>query len=316
MPCQLPLHALLAEASATRSQHPAATVPPPLALRPADHAVGAAPLVHGEVYNGLSYHSLAMLEPCAITVQLSAEPLQPQQPQQQQQQVQLDAEPSAAGGEGDGEQQHGGGSSSGAPPSPQALQLLAPPEADQHAMQQQHLQQQQESPYRRVPAFTAALGQPLSVTLTVTNHSRACSSNGSSSGEAAAAGGGGLELQLDAAVACQPVRGSEQEEAAAASSGPGASGGAAGHELSAVWAGQLWTGLRLCVKPGQTVSQRLGLCLLAPGLYQIGLQHWQCRPAAAGDGQQEKQQRKKNAPPPPLVNTMVAVQPCFVLAAQ
>ena len=273
-----------------------------------DAALGTAPLVHGEVFNGLSYRSLALLQPCAITVRLSAEPLQP----------------AAAGAGGSlGEQQQQAAAAAA------ALHLMAAPEAEQQ-------QQVGAAAYGRFPAFSAALGQPLCVTLSVTNHGRtvlggdksprSSLDGGSRSGGSAAAAGAGaadaLELQLDAAVACQPVRGSEQEEAAAAAS----------HELSAVWAGQLWTGLRLTVPPGQTISQRLGLCLLAPGLYQISLQHWQCRTAAqvaaaaaaaaqaagASSGQQQQQEqqlkKKKSLPPGPLQNTMVAVEPCFVLA--
>lgn len=269
----------------------------------ADAVLGTAPLVHGEVSKGLSYRSLALLQPCAITVHLSAEPLQP----------------AAAGTGGSlGEQPQQAAAA--------ALQLMAAPEAEQQ-------QQLGAAAYGRFPAFGAALGQPLCVTLSVTNHGRTVIGGGKSprssldggsrsGGSATAAAGAGaadaLELQLDAAVACQPVRGSEQEEAAAAAS----------HELSAVWAGQLWTGLRLTVPPGQTISQRLGLCLLAPGLYQISLQHWQCRTAAqaaaaaaqaagASSGQQQQEQqlkKKKSSPPGPLQNTMVAVEPCFVLA--
>ena len=272
-----------------------------------DAALGTAPLAHGEVFAGLTYRSLALLQPCAITVHLAAEPLPPG---------------AAGSGSTAGEQWQG-----------PALQLLAAPEAEQ-----QQQQQQAAAAYSRFPAFSAALGQPLCVTLSVTNHGRtvagagksprsSTTGDGSSSDAptaAAAAAPEALELHLDASVACQPVRGSEQEEAAAT---------AASHELSAVWAGQLWTGLHLVVPPGQTVSQRLGLCLLAPGLYQIGLQHWQCRTAAqvaaaaaaqaagaGGGGQQQQQQqqqqskKKSRAPPGPLQNTMVAVEPCFVLA--
>lgn len=279
---------------------------PPLLLPPSkpDAALGTAPLAHGEVFAGLTYRSLALLQPCAITVRLAAEPLPP----------------GAAGS--------GSGSTTGEQRQGPALQLLAAPEAEQ---------QQAAAAYSRFPAFSAALGQPLCVTLSVTNHGRtvpgagksprsSTAGDGSSSDApaAAAAAAEALELHLDASVACQPVRGSEQEEAAAA---------AASHELSAVWAGQLWTGLHLVVPPGQTVTQRLGLCLLAPGLYQIGLQHWQCRTAAqvaaaaaaaqaagaGGGGQQQEQQqqqskKKSRAPPGPLQNTMVAVEPCFVLA--
>ena len=264
--------------------------------------------MHGEVFNGLTYRSLALLQPCAITVRLSAEPL---------------PFGAAAGGDstGPGEQQQAAA----------ALQLMAAPDAEQQ-------QQVAAAADGRFPAVSAALGQPLCVTLSVTNHGRtmpgasksprssavgdSSSGGGDLSAARAAAAADALELHLEAAVACQPVRGSEQEEAAAA---------AASHELSAVWAGQLWTGLRLTVPPGQTVSQRLGLCLLAPGLYQIGLQHWQCRTAAqmaaaaaakaagasSGRQQQEQQQqskKKSRAPPGPLQNTMVAVEPCFVLA--
>ncbi len=263
--------------------------------------------MHGEVFNGLTYRSLALLQPCAITVRLSAEPL-----------------PFGAavgsGSTGPGDQQQAAA----------ALQLMEAPEAEQQ-------QQVAAAAYGRFPAVSAALGQPVCVTLSVTNHGRTVpgagksprsstvddgsGSGGDLSAAQAAAAADALELHLDAAVACQPVRGSEQEEAAAA---------AAIHELSAVWAGQLWTGLRLTVPPGQAVSQRLGLCLLAPGLYQIGLQHWKCRTAAqaaaaaaeansGGQQQQQQQQqqskkKKSRAPPGPLQNTMVAVQPCFVLA--
>lgn len=91
-----------------------------------------------------------------------------------------------------------------------------------------------------------------------------------------------------------------REEADINSAGGGNVAGA--HKLSAVWAGQLWTG----VPPGATVSQRLGLCLLAPGLYQIGLQRWHCAPAGATGAlaqqqllqqQQRKKGRSKVQPP-------------------
>lgn len=261
-----------------------------------------APLVHGEVYNGLSYHSLAQLQPCALTVQLSAEPL-PQQAQH------------AAAGAVSGQQQAGSGAA-GPPP----LQLTAAPEAAAGPGQQQ--QQQGASPYSRFPACTAAAGQPLSVTLTVCNHGRTFpSSSGNeagggtaAAGEAGAAPGSGLELQFEAALACTPVQAGERAEEAAGNGGSGA----AAHELTAAWAGQLWTGLRLGVKPGETVSQRLGLCLLAPGLFQLGLQHWQCQPVlpAAVREQQAKQQRsdRRGQPSPEqLVNTLVSVEPCYVL---
>ena len=237
--------------------------------------------------------------------------------------MRLAAEPLAPAGDAPG----------GAP----RLQLTAAPEGDAQQQAQQAQQQQAAaalSPYSRFPALAAPVGQPLSVTLSVTNHGRtaaaAASSGGASGGEpaaapaaagaAAAAAAGPLELQLEAAVACQPVRGSEQEEASI-NAAAGAAAGAP--ELSAVWAGQLWTGLRLSVPPGATVSQRLGLCLLVPGLYRIGLQHWHCAPAGAGgtaaaqQQQQQQQQHKKGgsrAPPPAPLNTMVGVQPCFVLA--
>ena len=211
--------------------------------------------------------------------------------------MRLAAEPLAPAGDAPG----------GAP----RLQLTAAPEGDAQQQAQQAQQQQAAaalSPYSRFPALAAPVGQPLSVTLSVTNHGRT------------AAAAGPLELQLEAAVACQPVRGSEQEEASI-NAAAGAAAGAP--ELSAVWAGQLWTGLRLSVPPGATVSQRLGLCLLVPGLYRIGLQHWHCAPAGAGgtaaaqQQQQQQQQHKKGgsrAPPPAPLNTMVGVQPCFVLA--
>lgn len=246
-----------------------------LSSHPADAAVGTAPLVHGEVFNGLTYRSLALLQPCALTVQLTAEPL-------------------AAGGD-----------AAQAP----ALQLVPAPGADQPQQAQQAA-----AAYSRFPALPVSLAQPLAVTLTVTNHGRTIP-GGSSAAAAGAtspssASGEPLELQLDAALACQPVRGSEQEEAAAG----------AAQELSAVWAGQLWTGLSLRVAPGQSASQRLGLCLLAPGLYRLTLQHWQCRPvgpaAAALQQAQEQRAGRKHAPPAPLLNTMAAVEPCFVLASQ
>lgn len=238
--------------------------------RLADTALGTAPLVHGEVYNGLTYRSLALLQPCALTAALHAEPLAPT-----------------------GEQQL-----------PLVLQLAAAPQANQQQAAAAA------AAYSQFPALHAELGQPLSMTLTVTNHGRTTSGSGSNPSGA----GDGLELELEAAVACQPVRGSEQDEAAAA-------GGGAPQGLSAMWAGQLWSGLRLRVPPGERVSQRLGLCLLAPGLHRISLQQWQCRPAgsaAAAAQQQHEQQQKqrRGGSPGPLLNTLVAVQPCFVLATQ
>ena len=294
--------------------------------------MGIAPLVHGEVYNGLTYRNLALLEPCALTVRLTAEPHQQQQQQQQEAQEEE-------------EQEEEEEAESSGKPAQQPVQLVSPPEASGHAEQQQHAQQQPhgqqqqaQSPYARFPALAAALGQLLSVTVWVTNHGIASGSGGGSAGGSSggdggagaggdASGGGSgtaagpLELQLDAALACLPVRGSEQEEAAAGGAGvaPATHG-----DLTAVWSGQLWSSLRLTVPAGQTVSRRLGLCLLAPGLYQLSLQHWRCRPAgeraaaAAQQQQQQQQQHKKKAapapPPGPLLNTMVAVHPCFVLA--
>lgn len=230
------------------------------------------------MFQGLSQHSLSLLQPCALTMRLTAEPL-----------------PAA-----------------GAAQAPVALQLTAAPAA---ADQQQQQQGEQAKPYSRFPALAAALGQPLCVTLAVTNHGRTLPSGGSGGGGGGGSSGGGgepgaapvaaLELQLEAAVCCQPVRGSEQGEAGAAAAAPA--------DLSAVWAGQLWSGLRLAVLPGATVQQRLGLCLLAPGLYRVGLQHWRCTPAGAPAAAPHA---AKHAPPPPLLNTLADVQPCYVLADQ
>jgi len=89
-----------------------------------------------------------------------------------------------------------------------------------------------------------------------------------------------------------------------------------------VWAGLHRTALRFSVAAGESARQQLGLCLLAPGLFQIGLQHWSCRPVLAGPAaaavaaaaQQQQQGRKKGLPQAPLFNTMVAAHPCFVLS--
>ncbi len=265
--------------------------------------------MHGEVYNGLSYHALAQLQPCALTVQLSAEPL---------------PQPAQHAAEGAGGEQQSTSGAAGSPP----LQLMSAPEPAASQQQQQQQQQQQgPSPYSRFPAFAASAGQPLSVTITVTNHGRTlpyrssseAGSNeaaaGGAAGEASAGPASGLELQLEAALACTPLQAGDQAEGAA---GNGGSGAAAAHELTAVWAGQLWTGMHFAVKPGQTVSQRLGLCLLAPGLFQLGLQHLQCLPVlpAGPRDQHAKQQRgdRRGQPSPAqLVNTTVSVEPCYVL---
>jgi hypothetical protein len=311
--------------------------------------------VPGEVFNGLSHEALALLEPCALTVLLSAEPLalageqQPAQQQRTRQQGVLEEEEGEQQGQADEQhaQQPVGQQQQAQQQAPPHLQLVAPPEPAQlagdaphhhhphqhrpHSHQQHHQgqqqrdakqqQQRQPSPYERFPALTVSLGQPLVVTLTVTNHGRTCSS---SSGIDRSAGGGGdagspvpdappENLSLEAVLCCQPVRGTEQEEAAAAAVPANAQPGA---ELSAVWTGPLWTNLGLKVAPGQTAKQRLGLCLLAPGLYQIGLQHWRCSAAGGREQQgreQPEQQRAAGLPGPPP-NTMVAVQPCYLLA--
>ena len=288
---------------ADHAHTPCAAAPPP---PDADGGVGTAPLVPGEVFNGLGYRTLAQLQPCGLTVQLSAEPL-----------------PGGGGGSG-------AAAAAGAPP---PLQRLPPPAAAEAHRVQREGQPPAGSPYARFPALTAQLGQPLSVTLTVTNHGRTLppsgdgsgsgggQAGGSSGGDAAAAvaagGGAALDLQLEAAVACQPVLAGESDEGAS-----GAGGAAPAHELTAVWAGQLWTGLRLRVAPGHSMRERLGLCLLAPGLYRLVLQHCHCQPVGAAVEQLQQQHEQlvarkgRGAPPLPLFNTLVAIEPCYVRAAQ
>lgn len=122
--------------------------PPAPSANCADAALGTAPLAQSEVFGGLTYQALALLQPCAITVRIAAEPLGPAD--------------SAAGG-----------AAGGTPP----LQLTAAPEGDAQ-------QQVQQAAYSRFPALTAPVGQPLSVTLSVTNH-------GCTAAAASSSGGGG-----------------------------------------------------------------------------------------------------------------------------
>ena len=64
--------------------------------------------------------------------------------------------------------------------------------------------------------------------------------------------------------------------------------------------------MQLSVGPGESTSHQAGICLLSPGLYQIALQHVQCRPAQPQDSQQQPGQQQCNA--------IALVEPCYVLA--
>lgn len=87
----------------------------------------------------------------------------------------------------------------------------------------------------------------------------------------------------------------------------------------------LCTGLQLTVGPGESASRQAGVCLLSPGLYQLGLQHVQCRPAQqpqqllqqqAPAGRQQQQQPAAAGAAAAACNTLVLVEPCYVLAVE
>ena len=149
------------------------------------------------------------------------------------------------------------------------------------------------------PALAAAVGRPLAVSLTV--------SNASSS-----------ELRFEGSLACQAERGGEGEEGGTvggAAAAAAAVAAAAREGASLTWAGQP-AGIQLVLPPGETVTKRLGLCLLAPGLYQLTLQQSSCQLAAGGRSAAAAAAAAggpKGLPPPPP-NTMIAVHPAFVIA--
>ncbi|GAB4823676.1 hypothetical protein N2152v2_010722 [Parachlorella kessleri] len=298
--------------------------------------VGVAPLVHGEVYNGLTYAALALLQPPGLTIQLTAFPLPAAQAgggswgsgASQQQQEDGDQDRLAR----QQEQEQQGWQWVSPPrdsPGPDAAQQPQQQweggggqrQRSLQLQQQQHQQQQEPGPYQHFPGIVCAAGQPLQLSLQLCNNNRSSSysSNSgaggfdSSSGSGAGAGGGsssaGGALEVEASFACRPVTGGTGAEAGGGGGEPAGAPPADGRELTAVWTGQVagkwWPpslvlGVQLAVSPGGIAAHQAGVCLLAPGLYQLSLQQVLCRPAA---GQQQQ----------PALNTLVQVQPCYVL---